>query len=673
MTSSPSLVPETAELDIDNLLVRFRKSVEIKDRKYRLSTYKKCFVGSDAVQWLVTSGTTETREDAVRVGQTLVDSGYIEHCVREHAFKDEGLFYRFIEDTDRGAVAKRGNHAVSWADFLSPSSDMAETMQPRLPSSDAVPDAAVHAGSQTWPKDEHNVKLLDNVHPAEWIDPVFDGVYNLVVIGAGAAGLIAAGGAAGVGAKVALIEANALGGDCLNVGCVPSKALIHAANVAESVRNQKSLAEYGITIKGEVDIDFAQTMRRLRKIRADISKADSATRYTKELGVDVYLGYAKFTSEKTVVVNGKKLEFRRAVIATGGYPSIPKIPGLKELHEIGGDLENGEAKPHVMTNETFFNMTEQPRTLGVIGTGVIGMELAQAMQRLGTKVTMFGRSGTVLPKEDGDLANLVKKQMEADGVDFRLTVSEYKNVELSGEKTNGMLEMLVQTVEDGVDIDYKFDAILVAAGRLPNVTGMDLEKANVKYDTRAGVKVSDTLQTTNPKIFAAGDVCSQFKFTHAADGMARIVIRNALFFGTGKVSKLLIPYATFTTPELAHVGLYESDLKDRNIAYKTFEKSFEHNDRAITDSSTTGMVRVHVDAKSDVILGASILGANAGNMISEITLAMQSNTGLQKLSTVIHPYPTTAQAVQAVGDLYNKTRLTSTVRGLLRGIVSIQR
>ncbi len=491
---------------------------------------------------------------------------------------------------------------------------------------------------------------------------------------AGAGGLITSAGAAGVGAKVALIEANVLGGDCLNVGCVPSKALIHAANLAHKVRNSGELADCGISVEGDVKIDFAQTMRRMRKIRADISENDSATRYTKRLGVDVYFGYARFLSDKSVQVNGKVLEFKRAVIATGGYPSLPAIDGLKELHTLGENRKEGETRPYVMTNETFFNMTEQPRTLGVIGTGVIGMELSQAMQRLGTQVTMFGRSGTVLPKEDGDLADLVKKQMEFDGVKFRLNVHEYKSVKLRGAVSeNGYPELLLSTVEDGEALDYKFDAVLVAAGRKPNVTGMDLEKANVKYDVKVGLKVNDHLQTTNPRIYGVGDCCSQFKFTHAADFMARMVIRNALFLGSGKMSNLLIPYATFTSPELAHVGLYESDLRDRGIAYKTFERHFEHNDRAITDGATVGMVRVHVDAKSDSILGASILGENAGNLISEVTLAMQSGTGLAKLATVIHPYPTLGQSIQQVGDLYNRTRLTNTVRGLLRGIVNLQR
>lgn len=592
-------------------------------------------------------------------------------------FKDEMLFYRFIEDTDRGAVAKKGDRLVSWADFLSPTTaPLEKNMQPKLPTPDfdAVPSTSVHIASSVWPMDEHNVHLLDNVHPPKWIDPEFSGVYNLLVIGAGAGGLITAAGAAGVGAKVALIEANVLGGDCLNVGCVPSKSLIHAANLAHTVKNAEGLADSGISIEGDIKIDFEQTMRRVRSIRAGISENDSATRYTKKLGVDVYFGYAKFASERSVVVNGNRLEFKRAVIATGGYPSIPSIKGLKDLYEKSENHTGSSPRPYVMTNETFFNMSTQPRTLGVIGTGVIGMELSQAMQRLGTQVTMFGRSGSVLPKEDDDLAEVVKMQMQADGVVFRLNVGEYKDVGLSGNVAdNGYPEIVVNTVEDGEAIEYRFDALLVAAGRKPNVTGMNLEVAGVEYDVKTGLKVSDNLQTTNPKIFGVGDCCSQFKFTHAADFMARMVIRNALFLGKEKMSSLLIPYATFTSPELAHVGLYESDLNDRGISYKTFEKHFSDNDRAICDGATQGMVRVHVDARSDSILGASILGTGAGNMISELTLAMQSNTGLGKLASVIHPYPTTAEAVRQVGDLYNRTRLTNTVRQLLRGLIKVQR
>lgn len=666
------------DIDVFELLALFRQNVVVKDRKYRLSTYKQVFVGSEAVQWLVASGNAQNRQDAVRLGMLIQDAGMIEHALREHDFKDEYKFYRFIEDTDRGAVPMKGNRAVSWGDFVAPAMDgKAANLMPKLPSKDSSDfgpqvNGAAHVASMVSPMDEYNVKLLDNVHPPEWIDPEFDGVYNMVILGAGAGGLVSAASAAGAGAKVALIEAHLLGGDCLNVGCVPSKALLHAANLAHTVRNSEALADSGITISGEIKIDFAQTMRRMRAIRADISPNDSAQRFTKKLGVDVYFGFGKFKSERTVEVNGKILEFKKAVIATGGTANIPRIDGLADL-----DAENraeGDDKPCVVTNDTFFNMTVQPRTLGVIGTGVVGMELGQAMQRLGTQVTMFGRSGSVLSKEDADLAETVKAQLASDGVRFSLNVAEYKSAKKTGTiAPNGYPELMLTTVEDGEVHEYRFDAILVAAGRRPNVTGMDLEKAKVEYDQKVGLKVNDQLNTTNPRIYGVGDCCSAFKFTHAADFMARMVVRNALFLGTNKMSNLLIPYATFTTPEIAHVGLYESDLRDRKIQFKTFEKHFADNDRAICDGTTTGMVRIHIDAKSDRILGASILGDGAGNMISQITLAMQSGTGLGKLASVIFPYPTMAEAIRQTGDLYNKTKLTTTVRGLLRSVINLQR
>lgn len=568
---------------------------------------------------------------------------------------------------------------VSWADFISTPMNAERNLMPRMP--DLTKDSrSLNATATTpefenmfWPMDEQNVKLLDNVHPAEWIEPAFKGVYNLVVIGAGAGGLVSSSGAAGVGAKVALIEANALGGDCLNVGCVPSKALIHAANLAHTLRNTTRLADSGISFDGPVKVNFGKTMRRIRQVRAQISSNDSAARYTRRLGVDVYFGWAKFTSETSVEVNGKTLHFKKCVIATGGSPTIPPISGLMDLYTRSVNTMGKGPRTAVMTNETFFNMTELPRRLGVIGTGVVGMELGQAMQRLGSSVIMFGRSGRVLSKEDEDLSLLVKDQMEKDGVDFHLSVEKYIQATLSGEvNSEGYEEIVLETVENGENQKYHFDAILVATGRKPNVEKLNLEAAGVEYDTKIGLKVKDTLQTTNSRIFGVGDCCSAYKFTHAADFMARMVIRNALFFGRDKMSDLLIPYATFTTPEIAHVGLYEVDLKRENTAFKTFEKEFAENDRAICDDSTTGLVRIHVEEKSDAILGATIVGANAGNMISEITLAMQSKTGLGSIASVIHPYPTTAEAIRQTGDLYNRTRLTTTVRQVLRGVVKLQ-
>lgn len=436
------------------------------------------------------------------------------------------------------------------------------------------------------------------------------------------------------------------------------------------------LQEAGIFVDpNAVKVDFDKVMERVRKIRSQISHHDSATRYSKELGVEVYIGRGKFTSERTVEVNGRTLHFKRAVIATGGYPTLIPMNGLKELHQMATSLSEAENKrPAVMTNETFFNLTKQPKHMVVIGPGVIGMELAQAMQRLGTPTTVLGRSGRVLPKEDEDMAEVVKKQMVKDGVTFRLSVESYESIELTGNMSeSGLPEMKITFTEKGEEPSTIIcDAVLVAAGRRPNVTGMDLELAKVEYDTKIGLLVNDKLQTTNSRIYGVGDCAQQYKFTHAADFTARAVIRNALFFGKEKLSDLLIPYATFTSPEIASVGLYGADLEEKGIEYRIIEKHFKDNDRSICDDTMDGFVRFRVDAKKDTILGASIVGEGAGNMISEITLAMKSGTGLGALANVIHPYPTKAEVVRQSGDLYNKTKLTTTVKTLLRGIVKLQ-
>jgi pyruvate/2-oxoglutarate dehydrogenase complex dihydrolipoamide dehydrogenase (E3) component len=453
-------------------------------------------------------------------------------------------------------------------------------------------------------------------------------------------------------------------------------AIIHSANMAHSVRGDiQRLEAAGIYIDPKaVKVDFERVMERVRKVRAEISHHDSAERYSAELGVEVYIGRAKFASERSVTVNGRTLHFKRCVIATGGYPTLIPMAGLKELHDKSTSVKpTDEPRPIVMTNETFFNMTKQPKNMVVIGPGVIGMELAQAMQRLGTNVTVVGRSGTVLPKEDEDMAEIVKRQLIADGVAFRLDVSEYKGLELTGRVLdNGYPEMKLTVTEKWTPKTLLCDALLVAAGRRPNVTGLDLEVAKVEYCTKRGLIVNDRLQTTNPRVYGVGDCCSEFKFTHAADFMARTVIRNAMFFGKGRMSDLLIPYATFTSPEIASVGLYGKDLDEKGIEYRVFEKHFKDNDRSICDDARDGFVRFRVDAKKDTILGCSIVGEGAGNMIGEVALAMETGTGLGALASIIHPYPTRSEAIRQSGDVYNKTKLTTTVKMLLRGIVKIQ-
>ncbi|MFN2355291.1 MAG: mercuric reductase [Desulfopila sp.] len=499
------------------------------------------------------------------------------------------------------------------------------------------------------PLDEHNAKLLDNVHPKRWLDPEPKS-YNLVVIGAGAGGLVSAAGAAGVGARVALIEAHLLGGDCLNVGCIPSKALLRCGRAAAEVRDA---GRFGIKIDGKITVDFGYVMERMRRLRAQISPVDSAKRYSGQLGVDLFMGKAVFTGNNSVKVNGKTLSFAKAVIATGGTAAIPNIPGLVDA-------------PY-LTNSTIFNLTELPQRFGVIGAGPIGLELAQAFQRFGSKVTVFSRSEQIMPKEDPEAVEIVKESMIKDGVTFALN-SSYKRVEGQGD---GPVRVILE--KDGAERIFEFDALLIATGRKPSVTGLGLEHAGVEFDTRLGVVVNDKLQTTNPDIYAAGDVASKYQFTHMADFMARLVIKNALFFGRDKVSDLLIPWATYTDPEVAHVGLYEKDLNERNIPFITFKREFSEVDRGIVDGTTSGYVKIHVEKGKDRILGATIVGSHAGDMISEITVAMQAGMGLGKLAGVIHPYPTTAEAIRQCGDAYNRERLTPTVKSIFHKLMALRR
>lgn len=319
-----------------------------------------------------------------------------------------------------------------------------------------------------------------------------------------------------------------------------------------------------------------------------------------------------------------------------------------------------------LTNASFFNLTELPKRFGVIGPGVIGIELAQCMVRFGSVVTVFGRSGKILEREDPDAVEIIQKQLEDEGVYFRTRCS-YDRIE---QTETGAIQVYFK--EDEEDEMIEVDALLVATGRTPNVQNMGLEDAGVEFD-KQGVKINDLMQTTNKNIFAVGDCCSKYKFTHVADFMARLVIRNALFFGSGKFSSLLIPWTTFTEPELAHVGLYEQDLNSKNIKYKKFVKSLSDVDRAICDGEETGFVKILVQEGSDKILGATIVASNAGNMISEISVAMEAKFGLGSLAYVIHPYPTQAEAIRQCGDLYNKTRLTNFVKSVFRGLLSWRR
>ena len=490
------------------------------------------------------------------------------------------------------------------------------------------------------PFDSHNQVLQANVHPSDWVNPEPKDCYHLVVIGAGTAGLVTAAGAAGLGARVALVERELMGGDCLNVGCVPSKGIIGAARAAAATKIGESFG-----VSGESTFDFAKAMARMRQKRAHISPADSAERF-KKLGVDVFFGQASFLDDASVKVaqqdgNSIALNFKKAVIVAGARASAPPIPGLDSVE--------------FLTNENFFSLTTLPARLGVIGAGPIGCEMAQSFARFGSEVFLFEMSSHILSREDNEAAMVVQRQFEKDGVNLELNAKDVQVQKSSDES------IAVKINQEGISKELFVDKLLVAVGRAPNVEGLNLDKVGVKYGKR-GIDVNEFLQTSNSKIFAAGDICSKFQFTHAADFQARTVIQNALFaigpFGRKKASDLIIPWATYTSPELAHVGVYPEQAKSNGIELDTYVQNFEDIDRAILEGNDKGFVKIHVRKGTDQILGATIVSENAGDLISEITLAMQNKVGLAGIGATIHPYPTHAEAIRKLGDQFNKTKLT---------------
>jgi pyruvate/2-oxoglutarate dehydrogenase complex dihydrolipoamide dehydrogenase (E3) component len=508
------------------------------------------------------------------------------------------------------------------------------------------------------PEDAYNQTLVANVHPRDWTNPEPAPSYNLVVLGGGTAGLITAAGAAGLGAKVALVEREHLGGDCLNVGCVPSKGIIRAARVWASARDG---AEFGLTFPGGVERDFGAAMARMRRLRAAISHVDSADRF-KGLGVDVFIGEGRFTGRDSVRVGDATLRFSRAVVCTGARATALPIPGLAEAG--------------FLTNETVFSLTKLPRRLAVIGAGPIGCELAQAFGRFGSEVTVFELTPHILPREDPDAAAVVQARMERDGVRFAFDTAIDGVEPVTANHPDGSGKRIRYTTA-GDAREAIVDEILVGVGRAPNVEGLGLEAAGVSYD-RSGVQVDGCLRTGNPRIYAAGDICSPFKFTHAADAMAQIVIQNALFphpFGLGMASteSLNIPWCTYTEPEIAHVGMYEADARKKGIAVETFTQPLADVDRAVLDGEDAGFARIHVRKGTDKILGATIVAADAGNLITEVSVAMKAGAGLGTIGATIHPYPTQAEAWRKAANQMRKARFSDRQRAILSRLFAWRR
>ncbi len=490
------------------------------------------------------------------------------------------------------------------------------------------------------PLDEFNQKLISNVQPPDWVNPTPASRYNLVVIGAGTAGLICAAGAAGLGAKVALIEKRLLGGDCLNYGCVPSKSIIRSSRVFAEA---KDASRYGVFVPQGTRVDFPEVMQRMRRIRAQISANDAAKRF-RDLGVDVFLGEAHFLDAHSVQVAGKELKFKKAVITSGARPVVPPLEGLAEAG--------------FLTNETIFNLTELPKRFGIIGAGPIGCEMAQAFTRFGSKVTLLGRAPQILGREDQDAAKILQSKFEKEGVQILLKA---KLIRI----TRGPEGKVIYYEKDGKAQTVAVDEILMGVGRAPNVDSLNLDLVGIKNDKKKGVEVNDYLQTTLPHVYAAGDICLAPKFTHTAEASARIVIQNALFGDKKKFSDLVIPWCTYTDPEVAHTGMYEKDAQERGISVETFVHSLKDVDRAVTDGEEDGFIKIHVKKGTDIILGATIVAKHAGEIISEVTLAINARAGLKTISNVIHPYPTQAEGIRAVANAYNRTRLKPWMKKLL--------
>ena len=504
------------------------------------------------------------------------------------------------------------------------------------------------------PQDEWNRLLIDNVHPPTWQNPTPNGRYNLVVLGAGTGGLITALIASSLGARVALIERHLMGGDCLNVGCVPSKALIRGAQIVHEAREAR---QFGMPASDTDLGDFGEVMRRMREIRARISEEDSAERYSEEFGIDIYLGEASFAGEGRVKVGDQVLEYKKAVIATGARAVAPPIEGLAEA----GYLDN----------ETVFSLTKRPRRIAVIGAGPIGCELAQSFQRLGSEVHMLERMDQILTREDPDAARIVQDELVKEGVEMIFECA-INRIERRGDER----VIYLKCPEKGTR-ELIVDEILVGAGRAPNVENMGLEAVGVAYDVQKGVEVDDSLRTSNKRIWAVGDVCMQWKFTHAADAAAKIVVQNALFavgpLGRKKLSDLVMPWCTYTAPEIAHVGLYERDAAERSIEIDTYQVSIAEANRAVTDGQEEGLVKVHVKKGSDEVVGATVVSAHAGDLITQFTMAIQNGIGLGAFTNIIYPYPTQGEAIKRAAGAYTRTRLTPRVKRLFETWLSWQR
>lgn len=476
---------------------------------------------------------------------------------------------------------------------------------------------------------------------AHWQRPQsFD--QNMLVIGAGAGGLVSSYIAAAVKAKVTLIEREKMGGDCLNTGCVPSKALIRAAHAMAEISRAK---EFGITTS-KATVNFEQVMARVHNVIAKVEPHDSIERYS-QLGVNCISGAANIISPWEVEVNGKRITTRNIVIATGARPLVPNIPGLEQVNYL--------------TSDSIWSLKEQPQRLLVLGGGPIGCELAQSFSRLGSAVTLVEMAEQLLIREDFEAAELVRQRMQDDGVNILLAHKALRFESVTGNDGKNVQRAYLEFNNEQVIVE--FDAVMLALGRVANVQGFGLEKLGISTTERGTVQVNDYLQTKYLNIFAVGDVAGPFQLTHAAAHQAWYAAVNGLFgqFKKFKVDYSVLPAATYTSPELARVGLNEKEAIAQGIAYDVVTYAIDDLDRAITDGEDHGFIKVLTAKGKDKILGATIVGSNAGELLAEFTLAMRHGLGLNKILATIHPYPTMSEAVKYTAGVWKQANAPKNV------------
>ena len=468
---------------------------------------------------------------------------------------------------------------------------------------------------------------------------------NLTVIGAGSAGLISAYIAATVRARVTLIEQGAMGGDCLNTGCVPSKTLIRSARVAHTLRHADDYGLQAVTPQ----VDFPRVMARVRQAFATIAPKDSMERY-RSLGVDCIAGRARLVDGHHVAVGDRVISSRSIVLASGAQPLVPPIPGL------------AEASP--LTSDNIWELEALPPRLLVLGGGPIGCELAQSFQRLGSQVTLVDMEQRLLPREDEDVSAHLERVFRAEGVDVRLG---HKALRVAGCAVGTAAGGILHAEHAGGSVELPFDRILVAVGRRPNSAGLGLEDAGIALEPNGTVRVDKYLRTTCPSVFACGDLVGPYQFTHMASHQAWYASVNALFgrFRKFAINYDVVPWATFTDPEVGRVGLSEADARSQGKAVDVTVYPLDDLDRAIADGNTEGWVKVLTERGSDRILGATIVGAEAGDLIAEFVLAMSHGLGLKKLMSTIHIYPTRSEAAKLAAGAW---RRQNAPQGLLKWV-----